>query len=140
SLVVALAMALAGMWLLRRMLARASERGEVFVARTDDPPVDTRALPHPGLALVPLATVLAVSFALHGALKENALIVALLAGCAVALLIHFRHMPQLQTTLGGGALGALIAIGNTAAVVGFGAVVQASPAFDAAVQAITHLP
>lgn len=140
SLVVAAFMAIAGMWLLRRMLARAGARGETFVARDGDPQAGERVLPHPLAAVVPLATVLVVSFLLHGKLQENALLVALLAGCAVALLINFRYVSQVQATLGTGALGALLAIGNTAAVVGFGAVVQASPAFDAAVQAITHLP
>jgi H+/gluconate symporter-like permease len=39
-----------------------------------------------------------------------------------------------------GAVGALIAIGNTAAVVGFGAVAKATPAFAVMVDAVTHIP
>ena len=36
--------------------------------------------------------------------------------------------------------GALIAIGNTAAVVGFGSVARVTPAFDSAVAAMTSIP
>jgi H+/gluconate symporter-like permease len=144
SAVVAVAMALLGCWWLQRMLRGAVARGERFQPRAADPVVVERALPAPALALLPLLAVLATTFALHQSLKESALIIALLAGCLLALALQWRQFrggrQSLQNTFGAGATGALIAIGNTAAVVGFGAVAQASPAFAAVVEAITGRP
>src|SRR5690554_2156833 len=65
---------------------------------------------------------------------------ALLARCLVSPLIHFRVFHSISEATSDAALGLLIAIGNTAAVVGFGSVTQASPAFDMAVSFITSLP
>ncbi|MDW8478559.1 MAG: hypothetical protein RML12_00040 [Xanthomonadales bacterium] len=140
SLVVALFMALLGQWWLGRMLARARARGERFVPRPDDPAPRRDRLPHPLLALLPLVAVLAVAFALHDSHGTSALIVALLAGTLAALAVNPRHLERPGEALGAGATGALIAIGNTAAVVGFGSVARASPAFQAAVDWITGIP
>ena len=84
--------------------------------------------------------VLGLSFLLHEQLKESALIVALAGGIAVSLVIHWRFFGGLQQPVAQGALGALIAIANTAAVVGFGGVARLTPAFQQAVEVITHLP
>lgn len=140
SLVVAVVMAALGFWLLHRMLAKAVARGEQFETRVTDPADNNRNLPNPLLSLLPLLAVLLVSFFFHDTLKQAALILALLAGCIAAALIHFRFFLSIGQAAGDGAFGALIAIGNTAAVVGFGAVAQTSPAFDMAVAFITTLP
>src|SRR5690606_39001174 len=125
---------------LNRMLKKAVARGESFESRATDTSNYGRDLPHPLLSLAPLAAVLGVSFFFHEEFKQAALILALLTGCLVSLLIHFRFFRHVGQAAGDGAFGALIAIGNTAAVVGFGAVAQASPAFDMAVNFITSLP
>ncbi|MFA5495918.1 MAG: GntP family permease [Porticoccaceae bacterium] len=140
SLVVAVLMASLGFWWLNRMLKKAVARGESFESRATDTSDYGRDLPHPLLSLAPLAAVLGVSFFFHEEFKQAALILALLTGCLVSLLIHFRFFRHVGQAAGDGAFGALIAIGNTAAVVGFGAVAQASPAFDMAVNFITSLP
>jgi len=140
SLVVAVLMASLGFWWLNRMLKKAAGRGEVFVPRNTDPSDHGRLLPNPLLSLLPLAAVLLVSFLFHEEYKQAALILALLAGCLVALAVHLRFFRDISRAAGDGAFGALIAIGNTAAVVGFGSVAQASPAFDMAVSYITSLP
>lgn len=140
SLIVAVAMASLGFWWLHRMLRRAVARGEQFEARATDPEDHSRHLPNPVVSLIPLLAVLTVSFLFHETLKQAALILALLAGCIAAGIIHFRFFRNMGLAAGDGAMGALIAIGNTAAVVGFGSVAQASPAFDMAVQFITSLP
>ncbi len=140
SLVVAVLMASLGFWWLNRMLRRATARGEHFEARSTDAPPHERDRPPPLLALVPLLAVLTVSFLLHDRLQQAALIVALLAGCLCAMALHWRHYRSVGNASSEGAFGALIAIGNTAAVVGFGSVAQASPAFDMAVSFITTLP
>ncbi len=140
SLVVAIFMAGTGYLWLRWMLNRAVERGEVFESRADDPESGRDHLPHPALAMIPLGLVLGISFTTHDTLGTSALIVALLAGCIGAALINVRHLHQPGEAMTEGGTGALIAIGNTAAVVGFGTVARVSPAFDAAVVWVTGLP
>jgi H+/gluconate symporter-like permease len=84
--------------------------------------------------------VLGFALTLHGSLGTAALIVALLAGCFGAALTNPRHLHRPGLALSEGGTGALIAIGNTAAVVGFGTVAKASPAFENAVDFITGIP
>ena len=140
SLVVALFMATGGYFWLRWMLQRAVARGESFMEREDDPRSDRGDLPHPALSMIPLLLVLGISFTTHDQLGTSALILALLAGCIGAALINVRHLHKPGEALTEGGTGALIAIGNTAAVVGFGTVAKVSPAFDAAVVWVTGLP
>ena len=140
SLPVALFMAILGFFWLRRMVGRAVVAGEHFEARVDDPEAGERELPAPITGLLPLAAVLGLSFALHDVLKESALIVALSGGIATSLIVHRRFYGSLQQPIALGALGALIAIANTAAVVGFGGVARLTPAFQQAVEVITSIP
>jgi H+/gluconate symporter-like permease len=140
SAIVAAFMATSGFFWLRWMVARAVAAGETYDLRDSDPQPKTGGLPHPTTGLVPLVVVLGVAFMLHDRLKESALIVALLAGVATALAINRRYFVNLPHAVSNGAMGALIAIANTAAVVGFGAVAKLSPAFVAAVDALTSLP
>ena len=81
---------------------------------------------------------LVVAFALHDHLKQSALIVALPAGVLTVLVVNRNYFINLPHAVSNGTLGALIA--NTAAVVGFGAIAKLSPAFGAAVDALTSLP
>jgi H+/gluconate symporter-like permease len=140
SLVVAILMASGGYAWLAWMLRRAHERGEHFDDRANDPEPRTTDLPHPLLGALPLLAVLGVAFWLHDDFQTSALIVALLAGCLSAGLLMLRTLRQPGQALSEAGVGALIAIGNTAAVVGFGAVAKASPAFTMAVDWVTHLP
>ncbi len=140
SLPVAIVMAAIGALWLRFMLRRATVAGERFEARADDPEDGRRELPRVATSLLPLATVLGLSFALHGRLQESALIVALTGGILVSALVHWRFIASLQEPVTAGALGALVAIANTSAVVGFGGVAKLSPAFAQAVAFITDLP
>ncbi|MFN2335152.1 MAG: GntP family permease, partial [Wenzhouxiangellaceae bacterium] len=140
SLIVAIFMASTGYVWLKWMLNRASARGEHFSAREFDPESGRGDLPHPLLSAVPLLVVLSISFTTHNSLGTSALILALLAGCIAAALINVRHLHSPGQALTEGGTGALIAIGNTAAVVGFGTVAKAAPAFDAAVVWVTGLP
>lgn len=141
SLVVAIFMAVFGYWWLGRQIGRAVARGEVFVARKSDPePVTDRTLPHPLSGFLPLLVVLALSFAFHERLAQSALIIALLGGTLMAIAINRSYFRDLTRALNEGSVGAIIAIANTAAVVGFGAVAKASPAFLVAVDAMTSIP
>jgi H+/gluconate symporter-like permease len=140
SLVVAVLMATVGFTWLRWMIGRAIVAGERYDARAGDPQPKTGGLPHPATGLIPLAAVLGVAFVLHDSLKQSALIVALLAGVLTVLVVNRKYFINLPHAMSNGTLGALIAIANTAAVVGFGAIAKLSPAFSAAVDSLTSLP
>ena len=131
SLVVACFMAVSGFVWLQWMVRRAVAGGEDFERRDDDPAPKSGGLPHPATGLVPLATVLGVAYWLHDSLKQSALLVALLAGVLVVLVVNRRYFVNLRQAATDGTMGALIAIANTSAVVGFGAIAKLSPAFAA---------
>jgi H+/gluconate symporter-like permease len=141
SLVVAVVMAVFGYWWLKRLISKAVKNGERFISREKDPVVtENQSLPNPLLSLLPLVVVLIISFALHKPLQQSALIVALLSGIIVTYIVNRKHFKGFWNAASEGTLGALIAIGNTAAVVGFGGVAKAVPAFGVAVDAMTHIP
>lgn len=141
SLIVALFMACIGAFWLNKMIAKAVARGEKFETRIgDQESVTAKALPHPLMALVPLLIVIITSLFLHGVLKQNALVVALLAGVLSCWLLNLKFISNIGGAVNLGAQGALLAIGNTAAVVGFGSIAKATPAFSAAVSAMTQIP
>lgn len=141
SLVVAVLMGFGGYAWLDWMAKRAVAGGEQFDARFDDPRVEERERPAMWRGLLPLLAVLLVSFLLHDRLAESALIVALAAGVVAAMLLNWRFLAgRLGDACANGALGALIAIANTGAVVGFGGVAKLTSGFQAAVDAMTSLP
>ena len=140
SIVVAIFMAIAGYTALMWMINRAVASGEHFVQRASDPEITDRALPHPLMGIVPLAVVLLLSFLLHDSLQQAALIVALSGGVVSLYLLNFRFLHNPAAATNEGVLGALLAIGNTAAVVGFGSVAKLTPAFSSVVDYMTHLP
>ncbi len=140
SAVVAVVMAALGFWLLRRMVRSAVATGEKFTPRAGDPLAAARTLPGAAAALLPIATVLVVSFLLHDTLQQSALLFALTAGVLVCAVLNRAHFADFSGAVAGGAIGALIAIGNTCAVVGFGGVARMTPAFQSAVSFMTSLP
>ncbi len=140
SLVVALFMALFGYWWLAKMINKAVANGEVFEARDSDPKLRERDYPHPLTGILPLVVVLVLSFSLHDELAQLALIVALGGGVLCLLAINFKHFHNLPTAVNAGTTGALVAIGNTAAVVGFGAIAKNTEAFQDTVALMTQIP
>ncbi len=140
SLVVAIFMAAFGYGWLRKMIATAKANGECFIGRDSDPCLSDRPLPHPLLGLLPLLVVLGLSNLLHHSLQQAALIVALSGGVVTLYLLTRRYTASLDRAINEGVAGALLAIGNTAAVVGFGSVAKLTPAFSSIVQTMTHLP
>ncbi len=140
SLVVAIFMAAFGYAWLQHMIKKAVANGESFTTRANDPAVSDRALPHPFFGILPLLVVLVLSNLLHHSLQQAALIVALTGGVLTLYLANRKFVADLAKTLDEGVLGALMAIGNTAAVVGFGAVAKLTPAFNDIVHALTGLP
>jgi H+/gluconate symporter-like permease len=140
SLVVAIFMATAGYWWLMKMINKAKANGERFEAKEDDPDIGRRDLPHPLTGVIPLIVVLLLSFTLHERLQQSALIIALLGGVLSLVVINFKRFRHLGNAINVGTTGALVAIGNTAAVVGFGAVAKNTEAFTLAVNAMTSMP
>ena len=127
SIVVALFMAIGGYLLLMWMIKRAVAQGEHFSQRDSDP-------------VIPLGVVLLLSYLLHDSLQQAALIVALSGGVVSLYLLNIRFLKNPAAATNEGVLGALLAIGNTAAVVGFGSVAKLTPAFSSVVDYMTHLP
>lgn len=140
SIIVALFMAISGYMLLMWMINRAVKQGEHFNQRDGDPVITDRKLPHPLMGILPLIIVLLLSYLLHDQLQQAALIVALTGGVLSLYLLNRAFIDSPSTAINEGVLGALLAIGNTAAVVGFGSVTKLTPAFSAVVSFMTHLP
>ena len=140
SLVVAVVMASIGFFWLDKMIKKAVANGEHFEAMEGDPELTDRPLPSPITGIIPLLVVLIISFAFHESLQQLALILALGGGVLTLMAINFRYFNNLGNAVNEGTTGALIAIGNTAAVVGFGSVAKATPAFLTAVEMTTQIP
>lgn len=87
--------------------------------------IDTASLPNPLLSALPLIAVITVLnvFNFH-------IITSLLIGIVLAIALNFTRLPKLIQTINGGASGSVLAIINTSAAVGFGAVVRAVPGFS----------
>lgn len=141
SIIVAAFMAIFGYWWLKRIIQKAVNKGERFVDRDTDPTFDTtRSLPNPFLAMLPLVVVLVISFIFHNKLAQSALIIALLGGVIATYFVGRKYSKNFWEAFSAGTVGAIIAIGNTAAVVGFGGVARNVPAFKTAVEAMTNIP
>ncbi len=141
SLVVAIFMASFGFVWLRFLIKKAVHKGESFQHRDNDPAVTEKKLPAIWIALFPLLSVLIISFVFHNEFGKYALLVALIAGCLSGWFLNYTAIGSLiGKAVNEGSLGALIAIGNTSAVVGFGAVAKSSPAFEVAVNTMTSIP
>lgn len=140
SLVTAVFMIIFGYWWLMRMIKKAAEKGEHFIARDTDETKIRKDLPHPLKSLIPLLIVLIIAFVFHDSLAQSALILALLGGIISTWLLNRKYFRNFWDAVGEGTTGAIIAIGNTAAVVGFGGVAKITPAFDDAVNFMTSIP
>lgn len=141
SIIVAIFMMIFGYWWLKKMISKAVAKGERFVSRETDQTAEARKqLPNPLLSMIPLVVVLVISFIFHESLKTSALIIALSGGILATYLINRKYFKDFGKAVGEGTLGAVIAIANTAAVVGFGGVVKATPSFESAVGFMTDIP
>ncbi len=148
SIVVALFIAVAGFYWLSWMVKHAKNNGETFlnaqsrISKKELLALESREeeiLPHPLTAVVPLILVLLTSFFTHKVLFENALIIALLSGCVSLAILNYTRIGDSSQLVGDASIGALLAIGNTAAVVGFGTVVKLSPAFGDIITVVTSV-
>lgn len=155
SLVVAVLMAIAGHVWLKSMIGKAVAKGEHFVGRDSDrEDIDIAGAPSALASLIPLITVLGVFIltqypglwlGLGDGMAQNGLgkwglVVALGSGVVAAVLIGLRNKAAIPEAFSIGAVSAVVAIVNTCAVVGFGAIAKLSPAFIAALEGLQSLP
>jgi H+/gluconate symporter-like permease len=140
SLIVAVFMMVFGYWWLTKAIKSAVNKGEKFIERESDQHEVRQQLPNPILSMIPLAVVLIISFIFHNSLKQSALIIALTGGILATYLINRKYFSNIGKAISDGTIGAIIAIANTSAVVGFGGVVKATPAFGEAVAFMTNIP
>jgi H+/gluconate symporter-like permease len=140
SLIVAVFMMIFGYWWLTKAIKNAINKGETFIERESDHHQVRQHLPNPIFSMIPLAVVLIISFIFHDSLKQSALIIALTGGILATYLINRKYFSNIGKAISDGTIGAIIAIANTSAVVGFGGVVKATPAFEAAVAFMTNIP
>ncbi|SCY99620.1 GntP family permease [Alkaliphilus peptidifermentans] len=106
--------------------------GDVFTEPdTKVSEVDVATLPNPLLSSIPLFLVIII---LNVFTKElpaaQQVIPPLVVGIFAAILINIKRLPKLIETINAGAAGSVLAIINTSAAVGFGAVVRAVPGFE----------
>jgi len=99
--------------------------GETFVELKEKvEEIDFDQLPSPILSALPLLTVIV----LLNFFKLD-IIIALVAGIVLAILLNLKKLKNIVETINAGAAGSVLAIINTSAAVGFGAVVRAVPGF-----------
>ncbi|MCL2408350.1 MAG: GntP family permease [Oscillospiraceae bacterium] len=110
--------------------------GEVFIEpEGTQTSLDNEKLPNALLSVLPLAVVI-VTFNIF----NFHIIVALVAANLLILAINYRKFRQFVKAINAGASDSLIAIMNTSAAVGFGAVVQSVPAFDDLAATLSGIP
>lgn len=110
--------------------------GEVFDEPSNLEHIDDADDPNPYLSLLPLAVVILVLNLLPNLVElhnpsTDAIIIALLCGIVLAVLLNVKKAPLCLDALSKGASSSMGATLNTAAAVGFGAVVKAVPGFAA---------
>lgn len=141
SMIVAILMAIFGYWWLGRMIKKAKKQGERFDHRPSDPEFNEMdKLPNPIISLIPLVIVVFTSAFLHKSMHTNALVIALVLGSVSCYMLNIKIVKNTSELINTGVSGSLLAIGNTAAVVGFGAIAKETPAFLSAVEMVTQIP
>lgn len=157
----ALIIMIAGGLYLGRVVKKASANGEVFSLPKTSPlaakeemaaalaaeKLDAESvkkekdLPNVILAILPLVLVIVLLNVLGQFMNPTiALLIGLIVGIADACITMHKYLKEFWGSLAEGAQNSLVAIANTCAVVGFGSVAAAVPAFDSVVQALVQTP
>lgn len=130
----------AGVWYVQGQAKKARANGEHFVPGPRDnieriSLADPEILPHWTIAFLPLVVVIGVIFLLKG--KMDALYgvsIALVVGIILTYVLNWKRFSNPLKALNDGCANSVMALINTAAIVGFGFVVQNVPAFQAFVK------
>lgn len=118
-------------WRERRFKAKGEFFTEPTKKQEDKEERKITQLPNAFLSFLPLITVI-LTLNLFG----WDIIVSLIAGIVLSMVLNFKHYKGFTKSISGGAAGSIIAIINTSAAVGFGAVVKAVPGFKTLTNAI----
>ncbi|MBR0085719.1 MAG: GntP family permease, partial [Lachnospiraceae bacterium] len=112
-----------------------AKKGIGFVEKPEDGlAAGTGRIPSPNIfaAVLPVLVVVALNIGLTQgtSLPPIAIVcIALACGSLAALILMFKHVGNLRDIINKGFVGSITPLMNTAAIIGFGTVVQASPAF-----------
>lgn len=113
-------------------------KGIGFVALPSDGLGDTAAgrveAPHIGLSIIPVVAVIAFIFATGKVINPMASVVgALLLACILTLALFWKRFPDKKASINKGFTSSIGPLMSTAAIIGYGSLVQASPAFQAVI-------
>lgn len=129
-----------GLWYIESQAKKARNIGDGFVPGARDNMdqltlADTDKLPDWKLALLPLIVVISLIFLLKGKMEAlTGVSLALTVGIILTYLLHWKRFANPLKTLNEGAGNSIIPLINTAAIVGFGFVVQNVAGFQSFVQ------
>ena len=136
GIVAAIIIAVLAYLYLKRRERQMAAAGEGFVEPSEKTEaIDDSKLPNPLLSLIPLVTVI-VTFNVFNFHIVLALTIAIL----IILGMNISKRKEFVKAINAGATGSLIAIMNTSAAVGFGAVVREMPAFDGLAYMMFNIP
>jgi H+/gluconate symporter-like permease len=129
----------AGIWYIQGQAVKAKARGEHFVAgprdTMDKSSLDDSKLPDWKIAVLPMLVVIGGIVALRG--KMDALYgvsISIIAGVILTYILNWKRIENPLKALNEGCGNSIMPLINTAAIVGFGFVVQNVPAFQAFVK------
>lgn len=141
GIVATIIMGIGGYWYLIRRAKYYAAKGEFFTEPAGIAKAETALtqefsdLPNPYISLIPLVSVIVVL----NVLKAH-VVPSLLSGVILALAINFTRLKgNIVSVLNKGAQDSVLAIINTSAAVGFGAVVRAVPGFAVLTDAVLNI-
>jgi H+/gluconate symporter-like permease len=153
---IAFLIMIVGGYVLGKMVDRAVKRGESFsmdhllddvtaqVAAGEESAMsqNNKDLPNIIVAIIPLVLVVVVLNVLTNFIPtDKAVLIALFSGIAIGWFLMYRNAIGTHwKALTKGTENAIMAISNTCAVVGFGAVASKVPAFNGIVDVLTNMP
>lgn len=142
GMVSALVMLIVGMLWMTYAERKLTAAGEGFTEPSEKlEEIDVASLPSPALSSLPLLAVVLILNVAPMIMGRNVdVIIALTAGILLAIALNYGRLTEKVKTINAGAAGSVLAIINTSAAVGFGAVVRAVPGFETLTDLVMGIP
>lgn len=123
-------------------LKRAQDKGEVYEDASEEAvqAADEKAIPHVGIALLPLVLLIAIIIIGSQFGVANVVYIAMVAAIIVSMIVFRKFIGSQRDVLGNGAKNALGPCLFTSAAVGVGTVAAASVGFTVMYEAIFSMP
>lgn len=127
---------------------RLKAKGEYFMFSPEETMVDLteeeiKALPKFGVSIIPILAIVGIIFAERilaiGLHSTFTVCIALFSGIILTYLMFGKRIPEVKLHLDKAAGGSVMALLNTASIVGFGGAIKATPAFQAFVNLALNL-